>query len=55
MNKTKTEIKTNGAKSSSTRKAAQRKEPGFKVDNSPAARAFAKAVRLTHKRLYGEK
>jgi len=27
---------------------------GFKVDKSPAARAFGKAVSETHKRLYGE-
>lgn len=28
--------------------------PDFKVDQSRAARAMAKAVSLTHKRLYGE-
>jgi hypothetical protein len=29
-------------------------KPGFKVDKSRAAQAMAKAVSLTHKRLYGE-
>jgi hypothetical protein len=29
-------------------------EPDFKIDKSRAARAMAKAVSLTHKRLYGE-
>jgi len=28
---------------------------GFKVDRSPAARAFGKAVSITHRRLYGVK
>jgi hypothetical protein len=30
-------------------------QPDFKIDKSPTTRAFAKAVKLTHKRLYGEK
>ena len=29
--------------------------PDFKVDRSPSARAFARAVRITHERLYGAK
>jgi hypothetical protein len=34
--------------------ASKQKGVPYKVDRSPAARAFARAVKLTHKRLYGE-
>ncbi|MBI3652984.1 MAG: hypothetical protein HY231_18315 [Acidobacteria bacterium] len=52
--KAQTPVAKNGSRA--TKKSLPEKlEPGFKVDKSATARAFAKAVKLTHKRLYGEK
>lgn len=56
MNKTK-EIKKQAANSNGKREMSPKYErlpKDYEVDDSPAAKAFMKAVRITHKRLYPE-